>query len=56
MAKKEKTIGMRVDTELDEVLSRLAEEEQRTPAGMARVLVIEALTKRKAWPPKGRKK
>ena len=44
------TIGVRVDDELLEVILRLAEEEQRTPAAAMRKLALEALTARGLWP------
>jgi len=46
MGKKNTTIGVRVDDELFAVLSRLAEDEDRTLAAMTRRLVVEALEKR----------
>lgn len=46
MGKKETTIGFRVDDDLLEVLQRVAEDEDRPLAAMARRLVVEALHKR----------
>ena len=46
MGKKDTTIGVRVDDELLRVLQRLAEDEDRPLAAMARKLLVEALHKR----------
>ena len=46
MGKKETSIGFRVDDELLQILQKLADEEDRPMAAMARQLVIEALHQR----------
>ncbi|MCH7228282.1 hypothetical protein [Haloferula sp. A504] len=52
MSKKEKTIGVRVDPDLQAVIAKLAEDEERPLAAMVRILATEALKRRKLWPPK----
>jgi predicted transcriptional regulator len=47
LAKKDTTIGVRVDDELLVVLQKLAKKDERPVASMARKLIIEALRARK---------
>ena len=46
MGKKQTTIGVRVDDDLHRALNRLAEEEDRPLAAVARRLIVEALKRR----------
>ncbi len=52
MGKKETSIGFRVDDDLLQILQKLAEEEDRPMAAMARRLVVEALHQRGLIPDK----
>lgn len=47
LSKKDTTIGVRVDDELLAILQKLADEDERPVAAMARKLIVEALRARK---------
>lgn len=47
LAKKDTTVGVRVDDELLGILQKLAKKDERPVASMARKLIIEALRARK---------
>lgn len=52
VSKKQTTIGVRVDDELLATILQLADDEDRTPAAVVRLLAIEALTARGLKPQK----